>query len=49
MLSIFDRGDGVTEVIVEYVRPKESRSYSKLARTREHYVVKIIPRVLQLL
>jgi len=29
--------------------PKEGRSYSKLARTRECYIVKIVPRVLQLL
>ena len=27
-------------------RPKEGRSYSQLARTRECYAVKIIPRVL---
>jgi len=29
--------------------PKESRSYSKLVETREHYIVKIVSRVLQLL
>ena len=29
--------------------PKEGRGYSKLARTRERYAVKIVPRVLQLL
>ena len=34
---------------VDYVRPKESQSYSKLARTRERYIVKVVPRVLQLL
>ena len=28
---------------------KKSKSYSKLARTREYYIVKIISRVLQLL
>ena len=30
-------------------RPKESQSYSELARTRECYAVKIVSRVLQLL
>ena len=31
------------------IDPKKSRSYSKLVRTREYYIIKIIFRVLQLL
>ena len=35
-----------TCLIPDKYRPKESRSYSKLVRTRERYIVKVVFRVL---